>query len=54
MPMKQLEHELNRELSKEEVQIANKFMKKCSISLVRKKCKSKQHLDFLPPQLEWP
>jgi hypothetical protein len=28
-------------------------MKKCSISLVVKS-KSKQHLDFISPQLEWP
>jgi hypothetical protein len=50
--MKKWAHELNREFSKEEVQMANKYMK-CSTSLVIKRCKSKQHLDFISPQLEW-
>jgi hypothetical protein len=34
--MKKIAHELNREFSKEEVQMASKYMKKCSISLVIK------------------
>jgi hypothetical protein len=34
--MKKIAHELNREYSKEEVQMASKYMKKCSISLVIK------------------
>jgi hypothetical protein len=29
-------HELNREFSKEEVQVASKYMKKCSTSLALK------------------
>jgi hypothetical protein len=33
-PMKKWVYELNREFSKEEVQMASKFMKKCSNSLV--------------------
>jgi hypothetical protein len=50
--MKKWTHELNREFSKEEIQMASKYMKKCSTSLVTKRCKSKQHLDFISPQLE--
>jgi hypothetical protein len=33
MAVKKLAHELNSEFSKEEVQMASKYMKKCSISL---------------------
>jgi hypothetical protein len=35
--MKKWAHELNREFSKEEVQMASKYMKKCSNSLVIKR-----------------
>jgi hypothetical protein len=52
--MKKWAHELNRKFSKEEVQITNKNMKKCSTFLVKKRCKSKLHLDFISLLLEWP
>jgi hypothetical protein len=52
--MKKWAHELNREFSKEEVQIASKYMKKCSTSLVVKEMQLKLHLDSILPQLEWP
>jgi hypothetical protein len=52
--MKKLAHELNREFSKEEVQVTSKYMKKCSSSPNMKEIKSKQHLDFISPNLEWP
>jgi hypothetical protein len=34
--MKKLAHELNKEFSKKEVQVASKYRKKCSTSLVIK------------------
>jgi hypothetical protein len=44
--VKKGEHELNRELSKEEVQMTNKYMKKCSTSLVIKEMQIKTTLRF--------
>jgi hypothetical protein len=52
--MKKWTHELNRGFSKEEVQMASKYMKKCSTFLLIKESKSKLHQDFILPQLEWP
>jgi hypothetical protein len=44
--MKKWAHELNREFSKEEVQMTSKYMKKCSTSLVIKKMQIKTTLKF--------
>jgi hypothetical protein len=44
--MKKWAHELNGEFSKEEVQVASKYMKKCSTFLVIKVMKIKTTLRF--------
>jgi hypothetical protein len=44
--MKKWAHELNRELSKKEVQMASKHMKKCSTFLVLKEIQIKTTLRF--------
>jgi hypothetical protein len=44
--MKKWAHKLNREFSKEEVQMASKYIKKCSTSLAIKEMQIKTVLKF--------
>jgi hypothetical protein len=46
-PSEEIGNELNREFSKEEVQMSSKYMKKCSSSLVIKEMQIKTTLRFL-------
>jgi hypothetical protein len=51
--MKKQAWELNREFSKKEVQMLNKYIEKVFNIPGYKKCKLKLHDDFISPQLEW-